>query len=243
MDYFHKKTLSKVDIDHHTEHDPHKGLFSLGDVILGGQDGLVNVLGVILGVAAATGDSRILLAAGLAAAFAESVSMGAVAFTATKARHEHYESEQQREFRHIETVPELERQEIKQIYTEKGFAGEMLDQIVDTITANPKVWVSVMMAEEHRLIPMQKHEILRAAFVVGISAIAGSMIPLMPFFFLPINLGIAISLVASAIALFLTGFYKTRTTVGKPLKGGLEMAVIGMASAMVGYMVGFLFRI
>src|SRR5512147_261755 len=67
----------------HDSHDPHHGTFHLSDVILGGQDGLVNVLGVILGVAAATSDSRIVMVAGLAATFAESVSMGAVAFTST----------------------------------------------------------------------------------------------------------------------------------------------------------------
>jgi hypothetical protein len=63
--------------------DPHRQASALSDVILGGQDGLVNVLGVILGVAAATSDPRIVLVAGLAATFAESVSMGAVAYTST----------------------------------------------------------------------------------------------------------------------------------------------------------------
>jgi hypothetical protein len=71
----------------HDHHDPHHGEFRLSDVILGGQDGLVNVLGVILGVAAATQDARILIAAGLAATFAESISMGAVAYTSTLAEN------------------------------------------------------------------------------------------------------------------------------------------------------------
>jgi hypothetical protein len=62
----------------HDHHDPHRHESRLADVILGGQDGLVNVLGVILGVAAATHDARIVIAAGLAATFAESISMGAV---------------------------------------------------------------------------------------------------------------------------------------------------------------------
>jgi len=51
---------------------------TLSDMILGGQDGLVNVLGVILGVAAASGNMRIIIAGGLAATFAESISMAAV---------------------------------------------------------------------------------------------------------------------------------------------------------------------
>ncbi|HZY44053.1 MAG TPA: VIT1/CCC1 transporter family protein, partial [Anaerolineae bacterium] len=70
---------------------------SLSDVILGGQDGLVNVLGVILGVAAASSDPRIVIAAGLAATFAESISMGAVAYTTTMADRDFYLSEIERE--------------------------------------------------------------------------------------------------------------------------------------------------
>src|SRR5512135_3227175 len=116
--------------------DGHRHTSRLSDIILGGQDGLVNVLGVILGVAAATSDSRIVLVAGLAATFAESVSMGAVAYTSTLAEAEFYESEREREYRHINEVPNLEKEEIRKIYSEKGFEGKLLERIVETITAN-----------------------------------------------------------------------------------------------------------
>ena len=109
----------------------------------------MNVLGVILGVAAATQDPRIVLVAGLAATFAESVSMGAVAYTSTLADADFYESEKKREYRHIQQVPHLERDEIQEIYKNKGFEGDLLNRIVNTITANEDVWVAVMMAEEH----------------------------------------------------------------------------------------------
>src|SRR5512136_2416889 len=108
--------------------DPHRRASGLADIILGGQDGLVNVLGVILGVAAATSDPRIILVAGLAATFAESVSMGAVAYTSTLADADFYESERAREYRHIQEVPKLEREEVREIYASKGFHGELLDR-------------------------------------------------------------------------------------------------------------------
>src|SRR5512139_879131 len=123
------------DIKYHSVSDPHKRSSSLSNIILGGQDGLVNVLGVILGVAAATNDPRIVLVAGLAATFAESVSMGAVAYTSTLADSDLYESERAREFRHINEVPHLEKSEIREIYASKGFDGELLERIVETITA------------------------------------------------------------------------------------------------------------
>src|ERR1700722_1111036 len=136
---------------YHASVDPHRPDSSLANVILGGQDGLVNVLGVILGVAAATGSEKIVLAAGFASTLAGAVSMAAVAYSSRLAESARYESERAREYRHVRTVPALERAEIRAMYARKGFEGALLDRIVDTITANEDVWVAVMMSEEHRL--------------------------------------------------------------------------------------------
>lgn len=231
------------ELDWHTHRDPHRRASALSDIILGGQDGLVNVLGVILGVAAATGDSRIVLAAGLAATFAESVSMGAVAYTSTQADRAFYESEREREHRHVHLVPALEREEIREIYQRKGFEGELLEDIVTQITSDPHVWVAVMMAEEHKLTPTDHGQATRSALVVGVSAIAGSLVPLVPFFFLPVGVSMGVSIVMAALTLFAVGAVKARMTVGHPGKSGLEMAVIGTVSALVGYIVGVLFKV
>jgi VIT1/CCC1 family predicted Fe2+/Mn2+ transporter len=231
-----------TDIEVHTHHDPHRQARGLSDIILGGQDGLVNVLGVILGVAAATHDTRIVMVAGLAATFAESVSMAAVAYTATMAQADLYESERAREHRHIRHIPALELDEIREIYRQKGFDGELLDKVVATITANPDVWVAVMMAEEHGLAPIERAHALRSALIVGVSALVGSLIPLVPFMILPVAAGMWASIAIAALALFVVGAYKAKITVGRPLRSGIEMAVIGIVSALVGYAVGALFN-
>jgi VIT1/CCC1 family predicted Fe2+/Mn2+ transporter len=226
----------------HDHHDPHRRGSRLSDIILGGQDGLVNVLGVILGVAAATQDTRIILAAGLAATFAESISMGAVAYTSTLANDDLYLSEREREYRHIHLAPEVEIEEIRGIYRSKGFEGETLDKIVEVITSNPDVWVNVMMSEEFQMTPPEKSNALMSALIVGVSALVGSLIPLFPFFFWEVGLSIWLSIVIAALTLFIVGAYKARVTVGKPFRSGLQMAVIGTASALAGYAVGLIFR-
>lgn len=231
------------DLELHTRQDPHVRTRALADVILGGQDGLVNVLGVILGVAAATSDARIVLVAGLAATFAESVSMAAVAYTSKMAEADLYESERARERRHVALVPSLERAEIRAIYREKGFDGDLLDRVVETITADKEVWVAVMMAEEHKLAPIDRPEALRSALVVGVSALVGSLIPLAPFAALSVGAAMATSVAFAALCLFAAGAYKARVTVGRPWKSGLEIAVIGIASALVGYAVGALLKV
>src|SRR5262245_54306305 len=88
-----------ADREYHERVDPHGHRSRLVEVILGGQDGLVNVLGVILGVAAASGSQRLVIAAGLAATFAESISMAAVAFTTKRAEADLFQREAARERR------------------------------------------------------------------------------------------------------------------------------------------------
>jgi vacuolar iron transporter family protein len=231
---------SASDRDLHNRLDPHRRGPGISDVLLGGQDGLVNVLGVILGVAAATSSTRIVIVAGLAAAMAESVSMAAVAYTSTKADAEVYESEKAREMRHIEAVPHLEKDEIRQIYKKKGFDGDLLEKVVETITANKEVWVAVMMSEEHNLAIIEKGHALRSAVIVGVSAIVGSLVPLVPFIAMPVNSAMAASVVVAAATLFVMGIYKAHVTTGRWWKSGLELAAIGMAAALVGYLVGVL---
>jgi predicted membrane protein (TIGR00267 family) len=231
------------EVMHHIQTDPHKRAPGLSDFILGAQDGLVNVLGVVLGIAAATNDARIVLVAGLATTFAESISMGAVAYTTTLADADLYQSEREREYRHIIEAPNLEIKEVHDIYESKGFKGELLDRIVGTITANRDVWVAVMMAEEHQLSPVNRKTAFRAALIVGFSAIVGSLVPLFPFMLLSVQVSMWLSVLVTALTLFAIGAYKARVTVGKPVKSGFEMAVIGTVSALAGYLVGFLLKV
>jgi vacuolar iron transporter family protein len=237
------KRLADLSIRRPDEADAHRPGSSFAPILLGGQDGIVNVLGVILGVAAATHNKQIVLAAGLAAAFAESVSMAAVAYTASEAEGDLYKSERAREYRHIETKPEIERDEIRRIYAGRGFSGDLLDRIVDTITNNRDVWVAVMMTEEHRLNDVDRRQSLRSSAVVGIASLVGSLIPLAPVVLLPAIPGAWAAVLLSAAVLFAFGAYKARATVGDPLKGGLELALIGVVSALVGYGVGALFDV
>jgi len=101
----------------------------------------------------------------------------------------------------------------------------------------------VLMAEELRLSPVDHRAAVKSALIVGVAAIIGSLIPLTPFILLPVVPAMAASLVVAASTLFAVGAYKARLTVGRPGRSGLEMALIGTASALVGYVVGLFFRI
>jgi len=224
---------------HHDHRDPHVRARWLSDVVLGAQDGLVNTLGVVLGVAAASADARIVFAAGMAAGLAESLSMAAVGYTSSVARGDLFRSEREREYRHIEAAPVIEREEVRALYIRKGFEGELLERVVDTICANKDVWVAVMMAEEHELVPIDTGTSVRSAGVVGFAALAGSVVPVLPFALLDLRGSVIAAIVVGTVLLFALGAYKAAVTTGRRMRSGTELAVIGMASALVGYAIGW----
>jgi len=215
---------------------------SLRDVILGGQDGLVNILGIILGVIAGGGSNTVLLAAGFAAAITESISMGAVGYTSTVSERDYYEAERRREVAEIEATPEAERQEIRDIYAAKGFTGDLLDRVVDTIVSNRQSWLATMMDEELHLQPIETPAIVRSAFVITVATLIGHLIPLLPFLVLARTPALILAIVLSALVLFGVGVYSAVTLVGDWRTSGLKMTVIGLGAAGVGFVIGGLFH-
>ena len=168
--------------------------------------------------------------------------MAAVAYTSSKAAKDFYKSQVEMEKKEIKEIPKEEVKEIHDIYHRKGFRGSFLDKIVKKITSNKRLWVSTMLTEELHLFPKQFGKPLKDSVVVGGSAIVGSIIPILPFFFLGVKSAIICSLIVSLIVLFVTGAIKAKVTIGNWLKSGIEMAAIGMGAAVIGFLVGWLFN-
>lgn len=202
-------------------------------MILGGQDGLVNILGIILGVIAGGGSRTVLLATGFAAAITESISMRAVGYTSAVSERDYYQAERNREAAEIDATPEAERQEVRDIYAAKGFSGDLLDRVVDTITANRDAWLATMMDEELHLQPVKTSDIMRSATLITIATLIGHLIPLLPFAWLSRP---------AALVLFGVGAYSAVTLGGDWRKKGLQMVAIGLGAAPIGFLIARLFH-
>ncbi len=227
----------------HKQREKHKKENPLRDVILGGQDGLVNALGIILGFAAVSSNTHILIATVLAATAAESLSMGAVAYTSALAQKDYYESEKKKEIEEIAEEPEMEREEVRQIYEAKGFSGKVLDELVETITASKTLWLTTMMQEELNLHPINTRDVLKSAVIVTITTAIGHLIPLIPFFFSQHQTAVMLAIIMSAFTLFATGVYQALTLTGSWWKSGIRMVIIGIGAAILGFVIAKLFNI
>ena len=226
------------------EQHPHPTLLS--DFILGSQDGLVNVLGILLGLVAASLQpgshvtTEIILVAGLSALGAESIAMAAVAYTSTYSRLRLYGSERERELREMREVPELEREEVRTILRGWGYEGAELEDMLQRIESKPKAWLDLMMAFELNLSYVPPEAPRRSALLVGWATVLGHFVPLVPFFFYQLSLvQAAITATAlSGVMLFGIGVYEARVTAGSIWRSGVRIAVIGLASGLAGLVIG-----
>ncbi|AGY91792.1 hypothetical protein SPICUR_04025 [Spiribacter curvatus] len=215
----------------------------LRDAILGGIDGCVTTFAVVASVAGAGLPGLIAFSLGLSSLIADGFSMGVSNYQGVKSDRDALEQARETENSHIRHVPDGEREEIRQIFARKGFEGDVLEEIVDTISADESLWVDTMLREEHGL-DLEGAEPVRAAlWTFGAFVLVGA-IPLVPFV-LPIvgvDLAFAVSSVLTALTFFGIGFVKGVMLGEGQFRSGLETLLMGGGAAIIAYLVGGVFE-
>lgn len=212
----------------------------LGDFVYGAIDGTVTTFAVVSGVAGAGLSHRVVIILGLANLLADGFSMAVGNFLSTRAEAQRRDRDRREEERHVDLVPDGEREEVRQIFAAKGFAGADLERAVAVITADRARWVDTMLAEElgHAVRAPSPYRAALATFaafvVVGFLPIAVFVLPgdvASPYLW---------SALLTAAAFLAIGAAKARV-VGQPgWRGALETLAIGGAAAAVAYAAGAL---
>jgi VIT1/CCC1 family predicted Fe2+/Mn2+ transporter len=216
----------------------------LGDAVLGAIDGCVTTFAVVSGVVGADLPHGVAIVLGLANLLADGFSMAVSNYQRAKSDKEQTEQARRMEERHIDEIPEGEREEIRQIFSRKGFEGPILDEIVRVITQDRKRWVDTMLTEELGL-RLEGPAPLKAGIVTFAGFFLVGMIPLLPFL-LAMHLSTEgvffISTCATGLAFFLIGVLKG-WMLGRPLFiSGLETFLVGGCAAMLAYLTGVWLR-
>lgn len=214
----------------------------LGEFVYGGIDGSITTFAVVAGAAGASLDSSIILIMGFANLFADGFSMSIGAYLAAKSEKEFYKNQERIEYWEVENIPEKEKEEIKEIYRRKGFEGDLLEQVVEVITADKKRWVDVMMKEELELIEDKKSP-FRIGLVTFISFFVLGLIPLLVYVIDYINpLEFNLLFVSSTLTLLMfvfIGYLKGVINQINKFKSALETFLMGSVAAFVAYYVGY----
>lgn len=95
-------------------------------------------------------------------------------------------------------------------------------------------------ADQERLRRHRNHHASPAlgGLVMGVAYIAGGAVPLSPYLFTTLSLGLQISIVLTVVTLFMIGIFKGVITKTPAVRSGFEMAVVSISAAMVGYLIG-----
>jgi len=207
--------------------------------VLGGNDGLVSVFSLVMGIAGATGGNHSVLLAGIAGLLAGALSMALGEWISVKSSQELYENQMSIEMDEIENNPEGEIKELVLIYMAKGIpevhAKEMAREIMkDKFHAH-----EVLVKEELGINPEElKGSAIEAAVYSFMMFTVGGLIPVIPFIFLTGFHAIFLCIALSAIGLFLIGGAITLFTGKNLWYSGFRQVIFGLIAAAITFGIG-----
>ncbi|ALM09587.1 MAG TPA: hypothetical protein DEB30_04825 [Candidatus Peribacter riflensis] len=213
------------------------------DIVLGGNDGIVTTFAVVAGTAGAHLASVVVVILGLANLLADGISMGAGVFLSLRSEHDRALRVRKEEAQEIEDDPEIEREEVRHAFRAKGFSGELLENVVATITADKERWVDVMLHEEHGITGSEQDRPVFKGLMTFCSFAFFGAIPLIPYLLpVPDALRFEAALASTTAALLLLGVTRSAVTRERIFRGPLEIVSVGLLCAAVAYGVGAVLR-
>lgn len=240
----HEHQAIAADIHAETHSEGH-GQY-LGEFVYGAIDGTITTFAVVSASAGAALGSSTVLILGFANLLADGFSMASGNFLSERAQREYIERERKREEWEVDHVPDGERQEIREIFRKKGFRGKDLERAVEVITADKKVWVDTMMADELGLVhsgksPWKTAGMTYAGFItIGLIPLLSYVLSYFHPFFLQYTFSAGVGM--TGVALVVIGVVKRHVTKKSLWKSVLETVFVGGAAAAISYGIGFFLR-
>ena len=214
----------------------------LKDFIYGAIDGTITTFAIVSGVYGAQLSSGVIIILGLANLIADGFSMGISNYLGTKSENELISNARKEELNHIMHYPEGEKEEIRQIFSKKGFTGSELENAVNIITSDITRWIETMMQDELGYSLNQKSPLKSGAATFFAFVLVG-FIPLLSFivnWLFPgsVSNPFLLSSVLTCIGFFLIGAFKTKFVGKKWYFNGFETLLIGGAAALLAFIIG-----
>jgi VIT1/CCC1 family predicted Fe2+/Mn2+ transporter len=214
---------------------------TLRAVIFGVSDGLVSNLALVMGVAGAAGQQgQFILLAGIAGLLAGAFSMAAGEYISMQSQRELFERQIALERAELEAMPEEEEAEMASLYRAKGFREDEAKAIAHRLFEDPERALEQLIREELGLDPDELGSPLGAAGGSFVAFALGAFVPVLPYLLGSGGVAFGAALGLSLLALFAVGAGVSLLTGRSVLFSGARQVGIGLAAAVVTYVVGAL---
>ncbi|WP_156924727.1 VIT family protein [Pseudoxanthomonas sp. J35] len=209
--------------------------------VLGANDGIVSVAGVVVGVAASGAEAGAILTAGIAATVAGAMSMAAGEYVSVQSQADTEEADMAIEKRELREDPEAELEELAQIYRQRGLDPALARQVAEQLTAHDALGAHARdelgISESLRARPVQAAAASAAAFC------AGAVLPITATLLSPpATTGLVVTS-ATLVGLLLSGALAAWTGGAPMLRGALRVGFWGAAAMAAAHLIGGLFDV
>jgi len=213
----------------------------LRNVVYGFNDGLTANFGLVAGVLGATVATtetyHHVIVAGVAGLIADALSMGSSGYLAAQSEREVYAHEIAMERDEIALMPEIERDELALIYEAKGMDRDSAFRIATQVMADPEKMLAEQVQEELGISESATSP-MREAWITGVATAVGALIPVLPFFIWAGPTAVVVSFAISMLSHWVVGAARSVFTGRSVFRSGMDMFVVGLGVAVVGYFVG-----
>jgi VIT1/CCC1 family predicted Fe2+/Mn2+ transporter len=211
----------------------------LRNVVYGFNDGLTANFGLVAGVIGASSQSahHTVIVAGVAGLIADALSMGSSGYLAAKSEQEVYANEIAMERDEIALMPEVERDELALIYEAKGMSTDSAHALATEVMADPQRMLEEQVQEELGIGDPHMSP-LREGWVTGAATAVGALIPVFPFLVTSGRIAVVFAFVIAMGSHWIVGAARSVFTGRSVFRSGLDMFVVGLGVAGVGYLVG-----
>jgi vacuolar iron transporter family protein len=211
----------------------------LRNVVYGFNDGLTANFGLVAGVIGASAQTahHTVIVAGVAGLIADALSMGSSGYLAAKSELEVYANEIAMERDEIALMPEIERDELALIYEAKGMATEPAYALATEVMADPERMLEEQVHGELGISDPHMSP-MREAWITGAATAIGALIPVFPFLVWDGKTAVVLSFVLAMASHWIVGAARSVFTGRSVFRSGIDMFVVGLGVAVVGYFVG-----
>jgi len=211
---------------------------ALRAAVFGVSDGLVSNTSLILGVAGAGADPRVILLSGLAGSLAGAFSMAAGEYVSVRSQRELFEYQIGLEKAELEEYPEQETEEIALIYHARGLGLDEARALAAQLMRDPVHALDTLAREELGLDPDSLGSPWGAAVSSFLAFSLGAALPLLPYLAGAGERALVTTITLAAVALFTIGCVLSLFTGRNALWSGLRLLTIGAAAGAATWLVG-----